>query len=46
MRAHPDEKLPLHLCPTHGDCNACPERHDCKWHDPSGATVDIEDMMA
>jgi hypothetical protein len=26
MAEHPDEKLPPHLCPTHGDCNTCPER--------------------
>eukprot|EP01048_Picozoa_sp_COSAG05_P007956 COSAG05_NODE_582_length_8540_cov_26.722782_3_plen_461_part_00 len=45
MAAHPDQKLPLHLCPTHGDCGTCPERHDCKWHDTGGAAGenDIED---
>ena len=43
MVAHPDERLPLHLCPTHGDCGTCPERHDCKWHDRSSAPIDIED---
>jgi Grx4 family monothiol glutaredoxin len=33
MAANPGERLPLHLCPTHGDCNTCPERDDCKFHD-------------
>ena len=46
MAAHPDEKLPLHLCPTEGDCNRCPERHDCKWHSEDGVQPDIEDMLA
>ena len=46
MAAHPDEKLPLHLCPTEGDCNRCPERHDCKWHSQDGVQPDIEDMLA
>lgn len=41
-----NEKLPLHLCPTHGDCNKCPERHDCKWHSNDGAVADIEDMLS
>ena len=44
MAEHPDEKLPPHLCPTHGDCNTCPERKDCKWHS-DGPPVDIEDML-
>jgi len=45
MIDHPDEKLPLHLCPTEGDCNKCPERHDCKWHSKDGKVTDIEDML-
>jgi hypothetical protein len=45
MAAHPDEKLPLHLCPTHGDCGTCPERKDCKWHSTEGQEHDIEDAF-
>ena len=46
MAQHPDEKLPIHLCPTHGDCGTCPERKHCKWHSkPDEPTPDIEDLM-
>ena len=28
MTEHPDERLPLHLCPTHGDCNTVRAPHN------------------
>lgn len=45
MVDHPDEKLPLHLCPTEGDCNKCPEKETCKWHSNDGKVADIEDIL-